>query len=93
MQRKLSSFALETYKLNMVTFENGQPEDSLTLLNNFKTAIDRTRTTNVSSCIGYLLIILHGEYLREFNKLAIQNNVTEISTLIRFRRVYSDTSP
>ena len=45
MRRNPVSAASETYDLNMATFENGQPEEFLALLKNFKTVIDGIGTT------------------------------------------------
>ena len=47
------------YELKMTTFENGQREDFLGLLKNFKTSIDGTGTTTVAVRINYLRTMLH----------------------------------
>ena len=43
-----SSADSETYKLKIATFENGQTAESLAVLNNFKTTINRKGTTSAA---------------------------------------------
>ena len=62
------------YKFKMTTFENGEAEELIKFLNNFKKAIYGTDTTVVVKGINFLLIIICRELLREFEKLVIQNN-------------------
>ena len=71
----------ETYELRIIIFENDQPGDILTILNNSKKSIYGTVTTTVSLHINYLWMTLNGEYLQEFDVLAIQNNGTTSSHL------------
>ena len=66
--------ASELYNINMVTFENSQPEEFLALLKNFKIAINGIGTTSVTVRIKYLRMIFCGEAIREFDELASQNN-------------------
>ena len=54
----------ETYKFMMAVFENGQPEELLGFLKNFRKAIDGTGTTAVAGRINYLRTILCWEALR-----------------------------
>ena len=49
--------------MNMSTFDDGQPEKSLTLLRNFKTAVDGTGMTTPTGRINYLNKIIHGQSL------------------------------
>ena len=44
MRQSPSNADPETYKLKITTFENGKPEESLAVMKNFTTAIDRTGT-------------------------------------------------
>ena len=60
----------------MAVFENGQPEELLGFLKNFRKAIDGTGTTAVARRINYLRTILCGEALWEFDGLTSQNNGT-----------------
>ena len=69
IRRNPTSAASETYNVNMNTFDDGQPEKFLSLLKNFKIAIDGTRTTTPSGRINYLRTMLRGQALREFDKL------------------------
>ena len=50
----------ETYKIKIVMFEHGQPEELLALMNNFNRAIDTTGTTLEAGRINYLPTILSG---------------------------------
>ena len=54
----------DTYNINMSTFEDGQPEEFLALLNNFRNAIYGTGTTSPSVQMNYLRMMLRGEDLR-----------------------------
>ena len=67
MLQNLSDTHSETYKLKIVTFEHGQPEQFLQLLNNFKRAVDWTGTTTAEGKIKYLRNLLHGEALQELD--------------------------
>ena len=60
MCRNLSESDSETYKLNIVMFEHGQPEEFLALMNNFKTAIDGTGATSAAGKINYIRTLLCG---------------------------------
>ena len=64
IQRTPSQATSETYKMNMSTFNEGQQEEFLMLLRNFKIAIDGTGTILPSGQINDLLTILGGEILR-----------------------------
>ena len=55
----------------MSMFENGQPGNFLILLKKFKIAIDKTGTIAVAGLLNYLRTMLHGESLRDFDKLFI----------------------
>ena len=57
----------------MDTFKNGQPEEFLALLNNFKIVIDGTGTTSVKGRINYLHRMLRAEALIKFDELTSQN--------------------
>ena len=72
--RNPSQATLETYKINISTFDNSQPEELLALLRKFKIEIDGTVTATVSGCINYLQTMLHGTSLREFDRLALAGN-------------------
>ena len=76
MGRKPTSATSETYNINMSSFEYGQPEDFLALLNNFRIVIDGTGTTSLSGQMNYLSTMLHVEDLREFDQSSSQNNGT-----------------
>ena len=65
-RRNLDSSTYDTYKLKMATFENYQPEELFTLLNNYKIEINGTGTTSVSGLIKYILLMLLGESLGNF---------------------------
>ena len=54
MRRQQSSVACKTYNINMKIFDNGQPEEFLSILNNFKIATEGTVTTTPSGQINYL---------------------------------------
>ena len=60
MWRNPTSATSEKYIINISTFEDGQPEEFLALLNNFKIAVDETGTTSPSGIINYLRTILYG---------------------------------
>ena len=61
MRRNPYMATLETYNINMSTFENGQPEELLALLKYLKISIDGTGTTSPSGRINYLCMVLYGE--------------------------------
>ena len=63
MQRNTSSAASEMYNVNMNTFDDGQPEEFLSLLRKFKIATDVTRTTTLYGQINYLRTMLRGKAL------------------------------
>ena len=74
--RNPTSDNLETYNINISTFEDGQPEEFLALLNNFRTVIYGTGTMSPSGRINYLRTMLRWEALRELDELASHNNGT-----------------
>ena len=74
--RKPSQATLETYKINISTFDNGQPEEFLALLRNFKIEIYGTVMDTAAVRINYQRTMLHGTSLREFNGLALAGNST-----------------
>ena len=61
----------EAYKINISTFDDGQPEEFLSLLRNFKIAIDVTGMTTGSGRMNYLRTMICVTSLREFNKLSL----------------------
>ena len=63
MRQNPSDAASEMYKLNIVTFENGQPEEFLQLMKNFNIAVDGTGTATLAGKINYLRTMLHAEVL------------------------------
>ena len=67
---------METYKINISTFKDDQPEELLALLRNCKIAIDGTGTATASDRINYLRTMLRGTNLREFYKLELSGNLT-----------------
>ena len=67
--------------MKISTFKNGKPEEFLVLTNNFKSEIDGTGTTSAPGRINYLLTMLHGESLQEFDELASQINGTTNANL------------
>ena len=67
MRQNPSDVASETYKLKIATFEHGQPEEFLEIVNNFKRTIDGTGTTMAAGKINYLRTLLRGESLRELD--------------------------
>ena len=48
MWRNPSSATSEMHNINMTTFDNGQPEEFIEILNNFRISIDGTGTTSVT---------------------------------------------
>ena len=72
MRRNPSSAASKTYSINMNTFDYGQPEEFLPLLNNLKISTDGTGTTTPSGWVNYLHTMLQRKALREFNGLQSQ---------------------
>ena len=72
MLRNPSSAASEMYNVNMNMFDDGQPEEVLSLFRNFKIAFDGTITTNQSSWLNYLRTMLHVQALRQFDELQSQ---------------------
>ena len=66
----------ETYKLKAPTFENGKLEEFPYMMNNFKTATDRTGTTSATRKIHFLRTMVHREYLIEFDDLVGQAGST-----------------
>ena len=72
MRRNPSSAASEKYNVNMNTFNDGQPEEFLSLLINFNTTTDGTGSTTPSCHINYLHTILRGQALRELDELQSQ---------------------
>ena len=81
MCQKPSDADSEACELKIVTFEIGQPEEFLHLMNNFKRSVDRTGTTTAVGKINYVHTLLRGEALRYFDKLASQNAGTNSSRL------------
>ena len=69
MKRKSIPSASETYNMNISMFNDGQPDEFLALLNNFKIEIDGTGTTSPPGRINYLLTMLCGQALREFDEI------------------------
>ena len=67
---------METYKINIYTFKDDQPEELLALLRNCKIAIDGTGTAAASYRINYLRTMLSGTNLREFDELALSGYLT-----------------
>ena len=63
MRQSPSNADPETYKLKITTFENGKPEESLAVMKNFTTAIDRTGTMFAGTKIYYIRTLLRGEAL------------------------------
>ena len=76
MRRNPSQATSEKYNMNMSTFDNGQPEEFLVLLRNFKIAIDRTSMTMPTGRINYLCTMLREKSLREFDEISLQENTT-----------------
>ena len=74
MQHNPVSATSETYELQMKILENGQIEELIVLLKNFRKSISGRGTTNLSGRNKYLRTMLRGESLREIDKLASQNN-------------------
>ena len=70
------SATLKTYELQTNILENGQPEELIMILKNFKKEIVGTGTNAVYVCIRYLQTVLHGEDPREFDDLVSQNSGT-----------------
>ena len=64
MRRNLASATSDTYKLGTATFKNGQPEQFLAILKNFKIKINGKETTSIYGQINYIRMMLHGEALR-----------------------------
>ena len=60
----------------MSTFDDGQLEDLLALINNFNVSIDVIGTTSPSGRINYMHTMLHSKALTELNKPASQNHGT-----------------
>ena len=52
MRKNLASAAYKNYEFKMAVFKNGQPEELIRLLKNFKKAIDRTGTTTLSGWVN-----------------------------------------
>ena len=74
IQRNPTSAASEIYNINMSTFNNGQTEEFLALLKNFKIVVYGTGMTSLSCQINYIRAMLHGQALGEFEEIVIQNN-------------------
>ena len=66
----------ETYNVNMYTFNEGQLEEFLALLRNWKIATEGTRATSLSGRIDYQCTLLRVASLREFDNVALQGNTT-----------------
>ena len=66
-----------TYKINIPTVDDGQPEELPSLLRNFKIAINGNGTTKAPVRINYLRTMLHGKSLREFDERALSVNFTD----------------
>ena len=81
MHRNPSDAAPETCELKIVNFKHGQPEEFLQIMKNFKGVVGRTGKKKAAEKTNYLLTILRGEALQEFEKLAIQNVGTNITPL------------
>ena len=73
--------ASETYELKIVNFKHGQTKEFLQLIKNFKRAVDGTGTATTAGKINYLLTLLRGESLLEFDKLSSQNAGTNVAHL------------
>ena len=67
MRRNPDMATSETYNINIFTFKDGQLEDFLAILNNFKIIIYVTGTTSLPGRINYLRMILSGYALRLFD--------------------------
>ena len=50
----------ETYELNSIAFEHGQPEEFLQLVKNFKRSVERTGTKTTAGKMNYLCTTLRG---------------------------------
>ena len=55
--RNLSDANLKMYKHNIATFEHGQPKEFLTLMKNFKNAVDGTDTKLAAG--KYIIYLLY----------------------------------
>ena len=62
--------------MNVSTFDDGQPEEFLALLRNFKISIGGTVKTTPTVRINYLYKILCGKILRGFYLISLQGNTT-----------------
>ena len=58
----------------MYTFGDEKPDEFLTLLRNFKIAIDRTGTNTHTVRINYLRTMLRGKSIRVFYELSLYGN-------------------
>ena len=63
MRQKPSDANAEAYELKIITFEHGQPEKFLQLMNNFKRVVDGTGTTTTGGKINDLRTLLREESL------------------------------
>ena len=76
MWRNPSSATSEMHNINMTTFDNGQPEEFIEILNNFRISIDGTGTTSVTWRINYLHMMLNWKSIIYFDELSSHNTDT-----------------
>ena len=72
MHQNPVSATYETHNLKVQKFENGEPEEFLQMMKDFRTGIDGTGTNSASVKIQFLCTMLYGEPLREFDVIANQ---------------------
>ena len=72
MRQDPSSATSKTYELKFPMFKNGKPEEFLQMMKYFNTATDGTGTTPTKRKTQFLLTMLRGEALREFDVLSSQ---------------------
>ena len=64
MRQKPSDVASKKYKLKIVTFKQGQPEEWMEITKKFKIVVDETGTTTAAGKINYLRTLLCDEALQ-----------------------------
>ena len=69
------------YKLKMALFDNGEPEEFLSFLQNFNMTLEASGTRNDGVKIQWFYTLVHGYELRQFDALSAELEISIPETL------------
>ena len=70
LYRDNKSSTQERYEFKMSLFEHDNPEDFLLFIRNINMTLEETGMLDMGTKIQYLLLLVHGEALRQFELLS-----------------------